>query len=102
VNLPAATTIAYAFYGCSRLTTVILPATPPFIDTLEVGEGRCNGIFYYTDFATNVGGAITVRVPVGTVSAYTSAWRVSANTPADGNTSVYGDYHKAVLITDVQ
>jgi hypothetical protein len=36
---------------------------------------------------------------MGAVSAYTSAWGVDANTPA-GNSSVYGNYHKAIRITD--
>jgi hypothetical protein len=39
-------------------------------------------------------------VPMGAVSAYTSAWGVDANTSAGGNVGVYGGDHKAVTITD--
>jgi hypothetical protein len=55
-----------------------------------------NPVFYYTVSS----GTITVSVPAGVVSAYTSAWGVDAETPASGNTSVYGDYHNAIIITD--
>jgi hypothetical protein len=92
VSLPAAQTIGdYVFYGCTSLAAVSLPATPPSIST-----GYDYGIFY----ATSSSGAITIRVPTGVVFAYTSAWGVSASTSANGNTSVYGSNHKAVLITD--
>jgi hypothetical protein len=36
----------------------------------------------------------------GTVSAYTFAWDVDADTAAGGNPGVYGSNHKAVTITD--
>ena len=89
VSLPAATSIgADAFRGCTSLASVSLPATPPSIGS---------SIFYYTGY--NATGTITVSVPTGAVPAYTAAWGVDANTPADGNTSVYGPNHKAVLIT---
>jgi hypothetical protein len=88
VSLPQAETIdGNAFYGCTSLMAISLPATPPSIDR----------IFYYTGSS----GTITVSVPAGEVSAYTSAWGVDANTSASGNTSVYGANHKAVTITDV-
>jgi hypothetical protein len=91
VSLPAATDIGgEAFYGCSSLTTVSLPATPPSI---------ADSIFSYTGFYTGTG-TITIIVPSGAVFAYTSAWGVSAETPANGATGVYGPNHKAVLITD--
>ncbi|MDR1220479.1 MAG: leucine-rich repeat protein [Treponema sp.] len=93
VSLPAATTFGnLAFAYCEHLTTVSLPATPP-----SISAGSSNGIFYYT----GSDGTITILVPSGAVSAYTSAWGVDANTPAGGNTSVYGgNNHKAVIITD--
>jgi hypothetical protein len=112
VNLPAATTIgASVFFGCKRLTsvrllmattigaeafgvctsltTVRLPTTPPSI----------GGAIFNAANHDNNDGAITVRVPITVaVSAYTSAWGVSVNTSANGNTDVYGDKHKAVTI----
>jgi hypothetical protein len=88
VSLPAATSIGRrSFELCRALTTVSLPTTPPSLD---------GGIFSYIDST----GTITVSVPTGAVPAYTSAWGVDANTPAGGNHSVYGENHKAVLITD--
>jgi hypothetical protein len=48
---------------------------------------------------TGSNGTITIRVPAVAVSAYTSAWGVSASTSA-GSSDVYGSNHKAVLITD--
>ncbi|MDR1127453.1 MAG: bacterial Ig-like domain-containing protein [Treponema sp.] len=91
VSLPAATSIdQYAFYNCTSLTSVSLPAMPPAIST---------GYFYGIFQSTGSSGAITVRVPAGAVSAYTSTWGVSASTSANGN-YVYGTDHKAVLITD--
>jgi hypothetical protein len=87
VSLPAATNIGnYAFGVGASLATVSLPATPPAISS----------IFFYTGSS----GTITVRVPAGAVSAYTSAWGVDATTPAGGNTGVYGASHKAVFITN--
>jgi hypothetical protein len=92
VSLPAATSIgSYAFYYCRALTSVSLPATPPSIES---------SIFIYTGYNAGSTSTITVTVPSGAVSAYTSAWSVDADTPAGGNTSVYGGAHKAVLITD--
>jgi hypothetical protein len=87
-NLPLATSIGdAAFSSCSALETVSLPATPP-----SVGSS----IFYYT----GSDGTITITVPAGAVSAYTSAWGVSAETANNGNTSVYGSNHKAVVISE--
>ncbi|MDR1072194.1 MAG: leucine-rich repeat domain-containing protein, partial [Treponema sp.] len=88
VSLPVATAIGgEAFRYCTNLTTVSLPATPP-----SIGDY----IFRYTSSMDTV----TILVPAGAVSAYTSAWGVSANTTAGGNTNKYGAGHKAVLITD--
>jgi hypothetical protein len=96
VSLPAAETIGdYAFRECESLTAVSLPATPPSIPT---GYYGASGIFVSTGY--NSSGTITVRVPAGAVSTYISAWGVSAETAANGNTSKYGSNHKAVLITD--
>jgi hypothetical protein len=100
VSLPVATTIAGdnsyvgAFSYCTSLTSVSLPATPPAIYT----GYDYYGIFAYT--GNGYSGTITIRVPAGVVFAYTSTWGVSASTSANGNTSVYGGSHKAVLITD--
>jgi hypothetical protein len=67
---------------------VSLPATPPSIGST---------IFLN---ANTFPGTITITVPAGAVPAYTSAWGVDAETPAGGNTSVYGSGHKAVLISE--
>jgi hypothetical protein len=92
VDLSAATSILdRVFYGCISLTSVSLPVMAPPIST-----GPSYGIFVNT----GADGTITVSVPAGAISAYTSAWAVDAETPAGGNTSKYGDNHKAVLITD--
>jgi hypothetical protein len=87
VSLPKVTTIDYtAFAGCESLSSVSLPATPPTIGS---------DIFYRTGSS----GTITITVPSGAVSAYTTAWDVSATTATGGNTTKYGDNHKAVVIT---
>jgi hypothetical protein len=87
VSLPAATSIGgYAFWNCNSLTTVSLPATPPSLGSRI--------------FTVTYADTITILVPTGAVSAYTSAWGVDANTPANGNQDVYGANHKAVTITD--
>jgi hypothetical protein len=92
VSLPVAQTIGGStFYGCTSLTEVSLPASPPAIST-----GYYGGIFSDTGSR----GIITISVPTGEVSAYTSAWGVDADTSAGGNTSVYGENHKAISITD--
>jgi hypothetical protein len=91
VSLPTATSIGdWAFGGCTSLMEVSLPASPPALG---------GDIFVYTT-GYNSSGTITVSVPVGTVSAYTSKWDVDTNTPANGNNSVYGESHKAIIITD--
>ncbi|MDR0410632.1 MAG: leucine-rich repeat domain-containing protein [Treponema sp.] len=60
MDLPAAQTIGdHAFSGCDNLTSVDLPATPPSI--------------YMPFSGTGSSGTITVSVPTGAVSAYTSA-----------------------------
>jgi hypothetical protein len=91
VSLPAVLTLgSQVFSDCANLTSVSLPATPP---SLNADDPR---IF----ISTGSTGAITVAVPTGKVSAYTSEWGVDADTPAYGNEYIYGFYHKAVLITD--
>jgi hypothetical protein len=88
VSLSAAADIGdEAFYGCTSLRSVSLPLTPPSIG-------------YNIFSATGSTGAIVASVPVGAVSAYISAWGVSASTPTGGNESVYGSDSKAVYITD--
>jgi hypothetical protein len=89
VSLPVAKNIGnYAFYECTSLTTMSLPATPPSLG---------GAIFYDTGYGS---GTITISVPTGAVSAYTSAWGVSSYTSAGNSySSVYGDYHKAISIT---
>jgi hypothetical protein len=95
VSLPVATSVGYlAFSHCMSLAEVNLPVAPPVIAPYT----SAYGLFYYTGYSSS--GTITVRVPAGAVSAYTSAWGVSASTAANGNASIYGTYHKAVLITD--
>jgi hypothetical protein len=96
VSLPAAVTIGeYAFRDCTSLASMSLPATPP---------SRGSGIFYNTGYyyGSVVDGTIIISVPMGAVSTYTSAWGVSADTSAGGNSSKYGygSNHKAVTITD--
>jgi hypothetical protein len=89
VNLPKAVTIGeYAFYGCDALETVRLPADPPTLGGTNV----------FTD--TGAGTTLYIRVPAGRVSAYTTAWGVSANTAANGDTGKYGNNHKQIVITD--
>jgi hypothetical protein len=87
VNLSAAETIGnFAFSRCTGLTSLSLPTVPPSIGT---------SIFYNTGSS----GTIVISVPTGTVTTYTSAWSVSADTYAN-DSFVYGDNHKAVTITD--
>jgi hypothetical protein len=88
ISLTSVTTIgASAFYGCTSLTEMNLPTTPPFIGT----------IFSHTAAG---GGAITIKVPGGTVPAYTTAWSVDAAVSARAKSDVYGPNHKAITITD--
>jgi hypothetical protein len=44
--------------------------------------------------------AITITVPSGSSSEYTSAWGVPAATAAEGNTSKYGSSHNAISIVE--
>jgi hypothetical protein len=48
---------------------------------------------------TESSGALTIHVPSGKVAAYTTAWGVSAETAAGGNTARYGEGHKRIVIT---
>jgi hypothetical protein len=89
VSLPSATDIGNsAFSWCASLETVSLPTTPP-----SIGRELFWNIW-------DTAGTIIVSVPAGAVPAYTSAWGVDAETPAGGNTGVYGSGHKAITITD--
>jgi hypothetical protein len=91
ISLPSATSIGdYAFHGCYTLTSLSLPASPPSLS---------NGVFYYTK-NNNSASTLTILVPQGQVSAYTSAWSVMADTAASGDTYRYGDDHKRILITE--
>jgi hypothetical protein len=73
------------------LTTVSLPATPP---TIAIAS---SGIFISTSSGSS--SKITVAVPgAAAVTAYTTAWGVSAVTAAGGKANVYGSGHKAVTI----
>jgi hypothetical protein len=91
ISLPSATSIDNsAFYGCSALTSLSLPASPPSLNS---------NVFYYTQ-DNNSASTLTILVPQGQVSAYTSAWSVMADTAALGDTYRYGDYHKRILITE--
>jgi hypothetical protein len=88
VSLPAATKIdSLAFYRCTSLKMLNLPATPPTLGY---------NVFSYTEG----NGTLTIRVP--SVAAYTNTetgWGVKAETGAWGDTPRYGDYHKAITIT---
>jgi hypothetical protein len=90
VNFPAATTIGdSAFDGCTSLTSMSLPASPPTLGT-EVFRST-------SDYYNNT--TLTITVPsAAAVSAYESAWGVTANTAAGGNTAKYGNSHKAINI----
>jgi hypothetical protein len=93
-SLSAVQTIGdQAFVLCASLVSVSLPTAPPSIGS---------DIFSYTssDGSDGSDGTITVLVPASAVPVYTSAWGVDAETPAGGNAVIYGDGHKAVLITD--
>jgi hypothetical protein len=92
VNLPKVTSIAdYAFRYCYRLVDLFLPANPP-----ELGSY----VFFDTNRGVGAGTTLTIHVASpGTVDAYTAAWSVSAITTAAGNTSIYGNTHKRIVIT---
>jgi hypothetical protein len=111
--LPAATTIGNsAFYLCTGLTTVSLPAATTIGDSafyhcydlssLTFGRDTApwptlgSEVFAYTSSSW----PLTIHVPPGTVSDYTSTWGVSASTANNGNTAVYGNFHKAITIVD--
>jgi hypothetical protein len=89
---PAATVSAFSSGGTLTLTTVSLPATTPTL----LGSA----MFYNTYNSNNAGATLTIRVPSGKVSAYTSGWGVSADTEANGSTNKYGSNHKRIVITD--
>jgi hypothetical protein len=78
----------HAFYNCTSLETVSLPATQ---------TAKVDGIFRETSGGSSA--KITIVVPNDTaVTAYTTAWGVDAVTAAGGKPSVYGDNHNAVTI----
>ena len=89
VSLPKATYIGVqAFDNCIALETVNLPAGPPTLGS---------SVFNYTLGGSGPGITIHVASP-GTVTGYTSAWSVAADTAANGNTGKYGSNHNAVSI----
>jgi uncharacterized repeat protein (TIGR02543 family) len=90
LTAPGAASIgAGAFAGCAALVELKLPAAPPSLAA---------GVFAGTASSDD---RLNVRVPAGTVSAYTAKWGVaSAQTPAKSNTARYGANHKSVYITD--
>jgi hypothetical protein len=77
-----------AFWDCTSLSSVSLPATPP-----TIVPGELHGMFY----ATNNGSSeITIVVPnAAAVTAYKNAW---GEADAGGKPGVYGSNHKAVTI----
>jgi hypothetical protein len=91
VSLPAAETIGNsAFTYCRALETLELPAAPPNMGTA----------FTATNDGAGAGTTLTIMVPSSVVvSAYETAWNVEAVTAAGGNTTVYGNNHKQIVIT---
>jgi hypothetical protein len=88
LNLPSLTSMGnIIFYGTNSLTTLYLPAVPPPL-----------GLSVFQN--TNSGPTLTINVPAGTVGVYETAWGVTADTAAGGNTAVYGSNHKRIVITD--
>jgi hypothetical protein len=47
---------------------------------------------------TDNSGTLKIHVGSGNVGGYESAWSVAAETAADGNTTAYGNGHKAINI----
>jgi hypothetical protein len=89
-TFPAATAIGNsAFFYCTALGSLSLPASPPSLGS---------DVFYGTKNGAST--TLTIRVPSGKVTDYTTTWGVSAETAAGGNTGVYGTDHKAITITD--
>jgi hypothetical protein len=96
-DLPKATAIGtLAFNGCKALASVNFPATPPTLGS---------AVFQNTYDSGSPTAVLTIHVPSGAVSAYTSSvapgWGVIQDTEADWNTGKYGVGHKAITITDV-
>jgi hypothetical protein len=92
-NLPLAQSIGEnAFYYCTALVTLELPAVPP---SLGPGVFKNTDSYSYPD--------LYINVPTGAVGNYTSStlpgWGVLADTAAGTNSGKYGDYHKRILIT---
>jgi hypothetical protein len=87
-DFPAVTSIGEgAFRQCRVLTTLTLSGEPPALGT---------SVFSQTN---NEDSTLSIKVPSSNaVSAYESAWDVSANTAANGNKNRYGDDHKAINI----
>jgi uncharacterized repeat protein (TIGR02543 family) len=97
VSLPAVETInGQAFYDCKALAQLFLPATPP---TLSY-EGQA-GLKAFQN-TTNPSVPLNIYVGLDNVEAYKSAWGVNETTDANGNTTAYGNDHKAINIVEVE
>jgi hypothetical protein len=95
-SFPALQTISSAqvFRSCYALSSLTLPASPPSL----VSNPE---LFLYT--GTGAGTGTTLNIHVGSaaaVSAYTSAWGVSATAAANSIIDKYGNGHKAVNIVE--
>ncbi|MDR2444696.1 MAG: leucine-rich repeat protein [Spirochaetaceae bacterium] len=91
VSLPEVTNIGDStFSNCYNLVSLSLPASPPTL-------GKT--VFDSTKNSSGTSTGLTIRLPSsGNVSAYTSAWKVQANTP-EGDSLAYGYTHRQILIT---
>ena len=94
VSLPVVTGVLgyYLFGGSTGIETLRLPVSPP-----NLGQ---DPLCTFTDTKDNAGTTLTIVVPKGKVTDYTSAWGVLADTAAGANTNKYGDNHKRIVITD--
>jgi hypothetical protein len=112
VTLPAATDIGMnAFFSCSGLTSVTLPAATNIGSTAFFECSSLNNLTFGKDtapwpvlagsaFMSTGTGSLTIHVPSGKLTDYTSAWGVLPYTAADGNTAIYGTNHKEITIVD--
>jgi hypothetical protein len=109
ISLPEATTIGnFAFFMCTSLASADLS------EATTIGESAFGGCTALTDltlgsnppslvsspFSSTGSGTLTIHVPAGKVTDYTTAWGVAVFTAAIGNTPKYGSNHKAITITD--
>jgi hypothetical protein len=97
VTLPMVENIGDStFSNCRSLNTLTLPAAPP-----DIGSS----VFSGTGVAGGSDSTLTIKVPAGTVDAYTTKWGVTAVTEANTWSGAplhekYGDSHKKIVITD--